>query len=220
MDKFSGRFKLIHKLSEEQIQKWSVEFLALLKSTIEQEATHIVEYVCHLQELNEGIDRESLSKKIISRRSLKSGCIGVICGLGGFITMPITMPSDMYFTFRIQARMMLAIAYIYGWNIHCKDTSTDILLLMGGNASVNALKNIGIKMGQEYTKKTVQKHITREVMKKINKIISRKIITKAGEKSFVSFAKLVPVVGAPIGGAFDFFGTQAVGRTALRFYKG
>ena len=220
MDKFSGRFRIIRKFTEEQIEKWSGEFLTLLKYTIEQEATHVEEYVRHLQELNEGIDRQSLSKKVISRRSLKSGGIGALCGLGGFITMPITMPSDMYLTFRIQARMVLAIAYIYEWNVHDEDTATDILLVMGGNAGVNALKNVGIKMGQEYTKKAVQQHITREVMKKINKVISRKIITKAGEKSLVSFAKLVPVIGAPIGGAFDFFGTQAVGRTALKFYKG
>lgn len=192
MNKFSGRFGLIRKLSEENIQKWSGEFLTLLKSTIEKEATHVEEYVNHIRELNEGIGGESLSKKIISRRSWKAGGIGAVCGLGGFITMPITMPSDMYLTFRIQARMVLAIAHTYGWNIYDEDTATDILLVMGGNAGVNALKNIGIKMGQEYTKKAVQKHITREVMKKINKIISRKIITKAGEKSVVSFAKLVP----------------------------
>ena len=30
----------------------------------------------------------------------------------------------------------------------------------------------------------------------------------------ISFAKVVPIVGAPIGGAFDYFGTLAVGRTA------
>jgi len=220
MDKFSGRFGIVRKVSEEQVQKWSGEFLALLKSTIQKEAAHVEEYVRHLQDLNEGIDKESLAKKIISRRAFKSGGIGAVCGLGGFITLPITMPSDMYLTFRIQARMVLAIAHVYGWNIHDEEGATDILLVMGGNAGVNALKSLGVKMGQEYTKKAVQKHITREVMKKINKVISRKIITKAGEKSAVSFAKAVPIVGAPIGGAFDYFGTLAVGKTALKFYKG
>ena len=61
---------------------------------------------------------------------------------------------------------------------------------------------------------------TSEVMKRLNRVISRKIISKAGEKSLISFTKLVPVIGAPIGGAFDYLGTMAVGRTALKFYKG
>ena len=130
------------------------------------------------------------------------------------------MPSDMYLTFRIQARMVLSIAHIHGWNINDDDTITDILLVMGGNAGVNALKNLGIKIGEEYTKKAAQKYITREIMKKINRVVSRKIISKAGEKSLASFVKLVPIIGAPVGAGFDYFGTQAVGRTALKFYKG
>ncbi len=151
---------------------------------------------------------------------MKAGGIGAICGLGGFLALPITMPSDMYLTFRIQARMVLAIAYIYGWDVHDDDFATDILLVMGGNAGIDTLKKVGIKVGHEYTKKVAEKLITKEVMKKVNKIVSKKIITKAGEKSLVSFTKLVPLVGAPIGGAFNYFGTLVVGRTALKFYQG
>lgn len=220
MNKFSGKIEPIRKLSEEQIQKWSGELLSILKTTIQQESTQVANYVDHLQELNEGIDRQQLAKKIISRRSLKSGGIGAICGLGGALTMLVSMPSDLYLTFRIQARMVLAIAYLYGWDINDEEMQTDALLVMGGNLGSTALKKVGIQIGQEYTKKAVQKHITKEVMKKINKVISRKIITKAGEKSLVSFAKLVPVIGAPIGGTIDYISTQMVGRTALKFYKG
>lgn len=220
MSKFSDKFSLMRNLSEEQIQKRSAGLIALLKAVIEKEAKHVEGYVDHLRELNDGIGREQLARKIISRRSLKAGGVGTVCSLGGFLTMPITMPSDMYLTFRIQARMVLAIAYIYGWDMHDSDTETDILLVMGGNAGVNALKNAGMKIGQEYTKKAIQKYVTREVMKKINRVISRKIITKAGEKSLASFAKLIPVVGAPIGGGVNFIGTQGVGRTALKFYRG
>jgi hypothetical protein len=60
--------------------------------------------------------------------------------------MPITMPADIYWTFRIQARMVLALALIFGWNIHDEDTQSDILLVMGGTAGANALKGAGIKI--------------------------------------------------------------------------
>lgn len=130
------------------------------------------------------------------------------------------MPADLYLSFRIQIRMVLAIAYIFGWNINDRDIATDVLLVIGGNSAMEALSGAGIKIGQEFAKKAVNNHINREVMKKINKVISRKIITKAGEKSFTSFTKLVPVVGAPISGTINWVGTQAVGKTALQFYKG
>jgi uncharacterized protein (DUF697 family) len=220
MKRFTGKLPILRKLSEDRIQKWSGEFQALLKTVIEKETEKVKAYVEHLRELNPGIDRLTLAKKIVSRRAMKAGGIGAICGLGGFLALPITMPSDMYLTFRIQARMVLAIAYIYGWDVHDDDFATDILLVMGGNAGIDTLKKVGIKVGHEYTKKVAEKLITKEVMKKVNKIVSKKIITKAGEKSLVSFTKLVPLVGAPIGGAFNYFGTLVVGRTALKFYQG
>ena len=220
MKKLSGRFEIFRKMTEEKIQKWSHELIEILKRTIDKEAMHIEEYVNQLRKLNPGISNDDLSKKIISRRSLKAGGIGGICGLGGFFTAPISMPVDLYYCFKIQARMVLAIAYIYGWNIHDEDMATDILLVMGGNAGINALSKAGIKIGQEFAKKGVKKFITREVMKKINRVVSRKIITKAGEKSFTSFSKLWPFVGAPIGFAFNYVGTRSIGKVAFKFYKG
>lgn len=220
MKKLSGKFEIFRRMKEEKIQKWSQELIEILKQTIEKEALYVEEYVNQLKKLNPGISNDELSKKIISRRSLKAGGIGGICNLGGLITMPITMPVDLYYCFKIQARMVLAIAYIYGWNIHDEDTATDILLVMGGTAGINALSKAGIKVGQEFAKKAVKKFVTREVMKKINRILSRKIITKAGEKSLTSFTKLVPIVGAPIGFAFNYLGTRGIGKVAFKFYKG
>ncbi|OEH85562.1 hypothetical protein BHU72_15075 [Desulfuribacillus stibiiarsenatis] len=211
---------MLKKMSEDNIEKWSEELLVMIKSSLVKEADCVEGYVNHLRKLNPGILNEDLVSKILLRRSLKNGGIGAICGLCGFITLPITMPTNMYYTFKIQSLLVMSIAYIYGWNIKDEETATDILLVMGGNASLTALKDVGVKTGQAIAKKAVDKYITREVMKKVNKILTRKIITKAGEKSLISFTKLVPLVGAPIGGSIDFFGTYFVGRTAWKFYKG
>lgn len=40
-------------------------------------------------------------------------------------------------------------------------------------------------------------------MKQVNKVVSRKILTKAGEKSLTSFVKLVPVARAAVGYTVD-----------------
>ena len=57
-------------------------------------------------------------------------------------------------------------------------------------------------------------------MVKIWKVVGQKIITKAGEKSMTSFMKMVPLVGAPVGFAFDWTATQAVGKLAIKYYRG
>jgi hypothetical protein len=217
--KFSGMKAAFKKQSQEQIEKWSNELISLLKTTIEKEPDRVEEYVEHLRKLNRGISKDDLAKKIVSRRSLKAAGVGTITNVGGLITFPVTMPSNLYINFRNQARMVLSLAYLYGWNIRDEDIATDILLVMGGTGVTNTLDKIGIKLGQEYTKKTVNKYITREVMKKVNRVVSRKIISKAGQKSIVSFSRLVPVIAAPIGGTIDYLSTIILAKAALKFYR-
>lgn len=210
----------IKEFSEEQIKQYSLDLINVLNKEIVKEAKYVEKYVDQLKSLNDDIDNHTLAKKIISRRALKAGGVGAVTNLGGLVTMPVTMPADLYITFRVQVRMVLAIAHIFGWDINDREITTDVLLVMGGSGSLEALSGAGIKVGQEFAKKAVDKYINREVMKKVNKVISRKIITKAGEKSFTSFTKLVPLVGAPIGGGINLIGTHAVGKAALEFYKG
>lgn len=220
MERIVNYRNVFKKLSEDQIQKYSEELINILSNEILKESQHVKGYVDHLRRLNPLMSVEKLSQRIVTRRSLKASGIGAITNIGGIITMPVTMPMDLYLTFRVQARMVLAIAYLYEWDITDRDILTDVLLVMGGEGAMRALSGAGVKIGQEFAKKSVNKYINREIMKKINKVVSRKIITKAGEKSLTSFSKLVPVVGAPIGAGINWVGTQLVGRTAHKFYQG
>lgn len=179
----------------------------------------IESYVDKLRSQNPGITSDALAKKILSRKSMKNGLVGAVTGLGGMITLPVTIPTDLICSWRIQASMAFSIAYAYG---HTKDTTdlrTDLYLILAGDSSKEVLKRLGIETTKGVTKKLVDKYITREVMVKIWKYIPQKIITKAGEKSATSFMKMVPLVGAPVGFVFDWGATQAVGRVAMSYYR-
>ena len=116
--------------------------------------------------------------------------------------------------------MAFSIAYVYGHTKDTTDLKTDLYLILAGDSAKEALKRIGIEVSKSVTKKAVQKYITRDVMVKIWKVVSQKIITKAGEKSLTSFMKMVPLAGAPVGFFFDWIATQIVGRFAMAYYKG
>lgn len=207
-------------MNEEQIQRWSEELIVILKQTIEKESVYVEEYVNQTKELNPNISNEDLAKKIISRRSLKAGEIGALCGVGGILTLPITMPADLYYCFKIHARTILSIAYIYGWNIHDEDAITDVLLVMGGSTGIDAVRHAGINVGQDLVKEAIlDKFVTKEMMREINRSVSRKIITRAVKRSFMRFAKLIPLVGAPVGAGSNYFETKAIGKKALTFYS-
>ena len=116
--------------------------------------------------------------------------------------------------------MAFSIAYVYGHTQDTTDLKTDLYLILAGDSAKEALKRIGIEVSKAFTKKAVQKYITRDIMVKIWKVIGQKIITKAGEKSLTSFMKMVPLVGALVGFVFDWVATQAVGKFAIKYYKG
>ena len=146
--------------------------------------------------------------------------MGAATGVGGLLTLPVAVPADLAKCWQIQIFMTLAIAKAFGHNINTVDIKTDIYLIMAGNSAGEALKRLGIEVGKDITKKTINKYVTREVMVKIWKVISQKIITKAGEKSLTSFMKMVPLVGAPIGFTFDWITTKTIGKYAIKYYSG
>jgi glycerol-3-phosphate O-acyltransferase len=53
----------------------------------------------------------------------------------------------------------------------------------------------------------------------VNKRIGLRLLTKAGERSFVNFSKAVPVVGGVVGGTFDAVVCRMVGRTARSLFR-
>lgn len=187
---------------------------------ITTDSSKIKAYVDKLRDQNPGISNDALAKKIVKRKSLKCGLFGAVTGVGGLITLPITVPTNLRLTWRTQAIMAAAIAYVYGHTEDTTDLKTDMYLIMAGNQATEALKRIGIEAGKVLTKKAVQNLITRDIMVKIWSVVGRKIITKAGEKSLTSFMRMVPLVGAPIGFAFDWAFARTVGHFAIKYYSG
>jgi len=187
---------------------------------IDSAKTNIDSYVNKLRSDNPGISNNDLAKKIVRRKSVKNGWVGATTGIGGLITLPVTIPTDLIVSWKIQIFMTLAIACVYGHNYKTVDLKTDIYLILAGESAKEALKRFGIEVSKAVTKKAVDKYITREIMVKIWAIMGQKIITKAGEKSLTSFTKMVPLVGAPVGFAFDWMATKKVGKTAIKYYSG
>ena len=209
--------KEMRLLTKEELQKGLDTVVDYVIST---DSVVIKNYVDKLREQNMEITCDELAKKVMKRKSIKNGLVGAVTGLGGIVTLPVSIPADLVCSWRIQASMAFSIAYIYGHTKDTTDLKTDLYLILAGDSAKEALKRFGIEVSKSVTKKAVDKYITRDIMVKIWKVVGRKIITKAGEKSLTSFMKLVPLVGAPVGFAFDWGATKAVGGLAIKYYKG
>lgn len=180
----------------------------------------LASYVGQLRRQNPGIGDDALAHKIVRRKAHKNGLVGAITGVPGWTLLPVTMPADMLASSKLQINMAMCVAFAYGHTHRSIDLKTDVSLILAGDAGKEVLKRFGIEAGTILTRRAINKYITREVMQVIWRVLSRKIITKAGEKSLTSFMKLVPLAGAPIGYVANWSAARLVGQQAIHYYSG
>lgn len=156
-------------------------------------------------------------KEFIKDQAIKCGATGFVTGLGGLLTIPLAVTADIGVTWYIQLRMIMAIAAIYGFDIHSDKVKTFVYICLVGQAPTNVLKDAGVKIGTKLTKNAIQK-ISGHSLKKINQMIGFRFITKAGEKGVINMSKTIPFVGGIIGGVFDFISTKVIAERAIRIF--
>lgn len=164
------------------------------------------------------MDVDKLTRILIKNESLKSFASGFILGLGGLVTLPVTLPSEIISQWVIQSRLIGAIAVLNGHSLHEEYVKTVILFSLLNLKLSNILKEAGVNVAKKTTLKAISK-IPTEIIKQINKKLGIRLITKAGEKSVVSLTKAVPVVGGFVSGGFDAASCYSVGRVAHKFFK-
>lgn len=171
----------------------------------------ICEFVDTIKKNNPDLSNIELAKRIAQKRTWLAGLAGGVYGIGGLITI---VP-DLFTMWRIQGRLILAIAYIFGHNLESPERRDEILIVMGIASGSEAAKKVAIEAGKEGLKKTLLTPAVKEIIKKL----PNKIITIAGEKSLLNVAKLVPLIGIPITFGMDFFSTKMIGKAAIEFYS-
>jgi hypothetical protein len=93
-----------------------------------------------------------------------------------------------------------------------------VLISLLGSGGTEVLKRTGVEVGKKTTAAAFQR-IPGRILIEINKKIGYRLVTKAGEKGVVNLAKLVPLVGAPVGAAFDGVGCKTIATYALRMFE-
>lgn len=205
-----------------KVSKDSV-FMKFIDWMIDSCAEEVYRMVDLLREKHPHLDRDELARLIVSRSSMKNGVLGAITSVGGIAVMPIAVPTDLWLSWKIQIAMVLAVAYLNGYDARKTDLTVDILIVLAGDNAFQILKDLvlkrtGLEATAIVTRKVVEHHVAREAMKAVRFVLSRRIVAKAGEKSFCGLTRSIPLLGAPVGFAFNWTASRAVGSAALRYY--
>ena len=134
--------------------------------------------------------REEILARIIRGQAVKAGEVGAITGLGGLMTLPITLPIDLLVSMRIQAATVQFMAEHYG---HAEVSESELrirrYLIMSGGTRLARSGN-------------------RVLMDFMLRFVGR------------SLAKFIPLLGAITGFAVNYALASASGSLAQQWYAG
>ncbi|WP_229070992.1 EcsC family protein [Actinoplanes sp. DH11] len=152
--------------------------------------------------------------RLIKESVAASSTNGFLTGLGGFVTMPVTLPANVAGALVINARLVGAIAYLRGYDISDPHVQTVVTLATAGGTLASTLHSVGVKVGTKLTAQVIAA-IPIAVIRKINARVGFMLIAKYGtQRSALTLAKGIPIAGGLIGAGVDATLTALVGRAA------
>lgn len=160
---------------------------------------------------------EAAAHKFVNVQVAKCTTSGFLTGIGGLITLPVAIPANLSSVLYVQMRMIMAIAYMAGYNLNDDEVQTLVYICLANLGVSNVLKQFGIKFGQKAAIAAIKK-IPGKALIAINKRVAFRLFTKFGEQGLINLGKTVPVVGGFVGGGFDYVDTRLIGKRAIRVF--
>lgn len=161
--------------------------------------------------------KELACEAMLKNQITKCTTSGFITGFGGIITMPVTLPANVTSVFYVQMRMIACTAYMAGFELDSDETQTFVYACLAGVAVNELIKQASIKFGVKFANGLIKK-IPGKVLTKINQKVGFRFITKFGTKGIVNLGKLLPGVGAVVGGGLDFVETKMIAKRSYKWF--
>lgn len=163
--------------------------------------------------MGKGDSKLDMANSLIRWQNTKAGTSGFLSGLGGIITMPVSIPANISSVMYVQIRMIASIAHIGGQDLKDDRVKSLVYACLTGNAAKDILKDIGVVVGTKLTTNAI-KSISGKTIVAINQKVGFRLLTKFGEKGAINLGKAVPLVGGVIGATFDSVTTNTIGNIA------
>ena len=182
---------------------------------------HVAEPVTQLADkyVRKSRSVDEAAVKLINAQIAKSTASGFVTGLGGILTIPVSLPANLATVLYFQLRMIAGVAYMAGYDVHSPQVRSLAYVCLAGLTMEQLLKNTGIKVGTRITK-SVGSKLPGKLTASINQKVGYRLFTKFGNRSALSVGKAVPILGGVISGGIDMLETQMIAERAYNMFIG
>ena len=153
--------------------------------------------------------------KIIRRDHRQLGAVGgFVTGLGGFFTMPISLPANVLEFYLLGTRMTAATAKVRGYDLGQPEIRSAVLLTLIGADSDDLLKKAGLVAAGGKLSGIAFNRLPAPALMVLNKAIGFRLLGRIGGSTFARLGRLVPVIGGLLGAAIDVYMLSRIGAQA------
>ena len=167
--------------------------------------------------LRNGASIDDAAMDLINSQLGKCTATGFVMGLGGIVTLPVTVPVNLAAVLYFQLRMIAGLAYMGGYDVFSPQVRLMSYVCLAGISLEQVLKGTGVKIGTRITKSIVAK-LPGKISAAINRRLGYRLFTKFGNRSAVSLGKAVPLVGGLVSASLDFVETRLIAERAYNMF--
>jgi hypothetical protein len=160
-------------------------------------------------------DVEKAIDRVIATHTRLVAASGFATGLGGSITMPVAIPTDIAVFYALSARCVAAVAHLRGYNLTSDEVRSVLLLSLLGAGGAGLAAEFGATLGTKAAMSAL-KRLPGRTLIEINKKVGFRLLTKFGTKGVINLGRWVPVVGGGVGAVVNAAAMRTAGRYAKR----
>ena len=151
---------------------------------------------------------EKAISEVISDHVKRAGAVGFLTGVGGLVTMPVSLPANVVGFYTLATRMDAAIAELRGYDVTQPGTRAAVLLALVGADADDLLQKAGLGMvsgmsGSGRLARLATSRMPKAAAMMINKAVGFRLLTTMGSKALSRFVRFVPLAGGIVGAGLD-----------------
>lgn len=158
-------------------------------------------------------DAEAAIDTVVSDHRRLAAAGGFVTGLGGFLTMAVSLPANIAEFYALATRMTAAIAHIRGHDVRNPDLRSAILLTLIGGEADAVLKKAGV-VSTGRLASLASRGLPPAARMVIDKGVGFRLVSQVGEKLLPRLGKSIPLAGGVVGGGLDVYLMNKVAKAA------
>ena len=163
-----------------------------------------------------GGDREKAIASLARRATVSGAAGGFLTGVGGFVTMPVSLPVNVAEFYLLATRMVGAIASLRGYDLDEPRVRTAVLLTLVGSDSDEVLKKAGMASAGSRATTYALRGLPPAALMVVNKAVGFRLMRGVSEKVLARFGRGVPFAGGVVGGGIDGFMMKKIADQAMK----